>query len=112
MADGTGGRIIFKSAGDPPRAEDFSGIYFGAGAGSSSRLVRCDIEYGGAANGVPPDAGSIHVINCRPTISNCDIGHSFYWGIFLYGDSVPDTTALKQNNTFHDNNLGDVIWWR
>ena len=94
------------------RAEDFSGIYFGAGAGSSSRLVRCDIEYGGAANGVPPNAGSIHVVDCRPTITNCDIGYSFYWGVFLYGDSVPDTTALKQNNTFHDNSLGNVVWWR
>ena len=103
IADGTGGRITFTSAVTPPAPGNWLAVSFYEGSLSNSKLVNCDIAYGGNGN-----YGDIYIYNSTPTITGCDIGHSSAYGIYLDGSTYPDPTTLRANNTFHDNASGDV----
>jgi hypothetical protein len=103
IADGTGGRITFTSAVTPPAPGNWTCVSFYDGSLSSSKLVNCDVEYGGH-----DDYGNIYISDCTPTITGCDIGYSSAYGIYLAGSTYPDPTQLQTDNTFHDNASGNI----
>ncbi|HTW90937.1 MAG TPA: Ig-like domain-containing protein [bacterium] len=112
VADGTAGQIVFTTNGSPPAWGKFYGITVGTGLPgdtlSGTRLVKCLVSYGGdSTSGL---SGNIKVMSTRPTISNCEIDHGCRCGIVLFGNQVPDTAALRTNNSFANNDSGNVRW--
>jgi hypothetical protein len=105
VADGTAGRIKFTSAAATRAPGDFYGVCVYGNQIGESEFKSCDFSYGGQ-NG---DC-LLFVRNCSPAITGCDFGYSAGWGIYFKTASAPDTMALKQANTFHDNALGNIKW--
>ncbi|MBM3332635.1 hypothetical protein FJY68_12450 [candidate division WOR-3 bacterium] len=105
VADGTAGRVRFTSASASPSPGSFYGVYVYGNQIGESEFRNCDFSYGGQ-NG---DC-LLYVKNSNPVITGCDFGYSAGWGVSFKTASVPDTLALKQANTFHDNALGNIKW--
>lgn len=102
IADGTAGRITFTSAATPPSPGSWDYVSFYDNSLASSKLVNCDITYGGSSY------GNIYISNCRPTITGCYIAYSATYGIYLDGTTYPDPAQLLSNNTFENNQSGSV----
>ncbi len=108
VANGTFDKpIIFTSADLTPEPGDWRGIQLYSST-QNSILNYCVIEYGGFPVYPPPwypfpQAGNIYIDATSPTISNCIIRNSAYWGIYV-GSGSP----IIQNNTFSDNYSGDI----
>jgi hypothetical protein len=105
VADGSGGRITFTSTSPSPAPGAFYGVYVYGNSIGESEFRNCDFSYGGQ-NG---DC-LLYVKNGSPEIAGCDFGYSAGWGITFRTALVPDTVALKQANSFHDNALGNIKW--
>jgi hypothetical protein len=103
IADGTSGRITFTSAVNPPAPGNWDCISFYEGALSNSKLVNCNVEFGGH-----DDYGNIYISDCVPTITGDSIGNSSAWGIYLSGTTYPNPADLLLNNTFFSNATGSV----
>jgi hypothetical protein len=105
IAVGTVGQpITFTSASANPQPGDWQQIALEDGAvDGQCRLQHCVIEYGGGSG-----RGNISVVDARPEIVNCSIGHGLGWGIFLGGFEYPDPQALNDNNTFYENGAENV----
>ncbi|MCX6841563.1 MAG: Ig-like domain-containing protein [candidate division WOR-3 bacterium] len=103
IADGTSGRITFTSAVNPPAPGNWTSVSYYEGSLSNSKLVNCDVEYGGHDG-----YGNIYISDCTPTVTGCDIGYSSAYGIYLNGSTYPDPATLRASNTFHDNASGDI----
>ena len=104
IADGTSERITITCAATPPAPGSWNYISFYDAALTSSKLVNCNIMYGGDGY------GNIYVYNAKPTISGDSIGYSDSYGIYLDGDTLnlPKPATLRANNTFYSNASGDV----
>ena len=107
VADGSAGAITFTATNSA--AEEGFIVHIYSGATVTSSFKNCRFEYGGDDYNWP-NGGCLMIDECRPVVSGCDVGVSSTWGILLSGETVPDTLQLKQENTFHDNSLGDVHW--
>lgn len=95
--------VTFTSAASTPQHGDWEGIWFyGAVLDVQCRLTRCNIGYGGATY------GNVWVEDAVPTITGCSIHDSKTWGIELTGLEYPDPDSLLANNTFANNDSGDV----
>lgn|GEM_PF-361823 len=103
IADGSAGRIKFTSPNPAPGG--FYGVNVYGNLIGESEFKNCEFSYGGQGG-----AGLLSVVKCGPTITGCDFGHSAGWGIIFQTLQMPDTVALKQVNTFHDNALGNIRW--
>jgi hypothetical protein len=103
VADGTEGQITFTSAEAIPAPGDWNGISVYTGSGPGSLLRNCKIEYAGRGNG-----GNIELFDSVSTLVNDSIGYSAGYGIYLEAPIYPDTVALRLNNTFYNNALGDI----
>jgi hypothetical protein len=101
VADG----ISFTSAAQAPSPGDFYGVNVYGSLIGESEFRGCDFSYGGQGGG-----GLLSVVKCDPVITGCDFGYSEGWGIIFQTAQVPDTVALRQVNTFHNNVLGDIKW--
>ncbi len=108
IADGTGGRITFTSLAPAPASGDFLGVRVN-GASAESEFRNCDFSFGGGTSG---DNGMLYAYACNPTIVGNDFGYSGTWGIMFRTAQAPDTLALRQQNTFHNNASGDIKWVR
>ncbi len=97
--------VTFTSISGSPAPGDWAYIQFGDGTRPTSRLRNSTIEYGGKF-----DLGNIYIVNSKPDIRGCNIGHGSAWGIYLDGDLqyLPDPDSLETNNTFYDNAAGKV----
>jgi len=104
IADGTSGRITFTSAVTPPAPGNWAYVSFYGEAMTSSKLVNCNLRYGGGGY------GNVYIYNAKPTISGDSIAFSDAYGIYLEGSpaDLPDPATLRANNTFHDNASGDI----
>ncbi len=106
-ADATGGQqILFTSTLATPHRGDWLYIYFDLGTiDSESKLKNCKFQFGGGNQD-----GEIYLYDANPEISGCAVDSSAGYGIFLDGDfgNMPDTLALRANNTFSGNANGDV----
>jgi hypothetical protein len=105
VADGSAGRITFTSAAPTPVPGGFYGINVYGNLIGESEFKSCDFSYGGQDG-----AGMLFVNRSNPVITGCDFGYSEGWGILFQTATVPDTAALRQVNTFHNNALGDMKW--
>jgi hypothetical protein len=103
IADGTSGRITFTSAVNPPAPGNWLCVSFYDGSLSGSKLVNCDVMYGGHDG-----YGNIYISDCTPTITGNNIAHSLAYGIYLSGTTFPDPVQLESNNTFLDCPLGNI----
>lgn len=107
-ADASGGqRIVFTSLTGAPSRGDWAYLYFYPTAiMNQCKLVNCRIAYGGR-NG----DGEIYLYDANIEISGCAVDSSGGYGIYLDGDpgNLPDPAALRANNTFQDNRLGDIF---
>jgi hypothetical protein len=91
--------ITFTSAALNPGPGDWHQIALEDGAQDGQcHLEYCVIEYGGGAN-----QGNLSIVDARPAITACSIGHGASYGIFLGGNEYPDVGALEANNAFYDN---------
>jgi hypothetical protein len=109
VADGSAGRIKFTSAQPSPAPGDFYGVRAYKSPTGESEFRNCDFSYGGQGG---TDGTMLYAHDCVPAITGCDFGYSAGWGITFRTAQVPDTTALKQVNTFHDNASGAINWIR
>jgi hypothetical protein len=105
---GTPGGLIadgasFTSAVTPPAPGNWTSISFYSGTLSNSKLVNCDIEYGGH-----DDYGNIYIDQCLPTITSNNIANSSAWGIYLESAPYPDPFQLESNNTFSNCPSGHI----
>lgn len=95
--------VTFTSAATSPRRGDWKGLFFyGDAAEDRCRLTRCRIEYGGEY------VGNVLLMDARPTITGCHISNSAAWGIYLDGSNYPDPDQLLADNTFSNNDSGNV----
>jgi parallel beta-helix repeat protein len=85
-----------KSAGD------WDYLYFDPGAGTSSVLAYCDIEYGG---GYSASYGMIHLNGSGISVTNSTISHSETVGISLKEDAM---FAECADNAFEDNTSAPI----
>jgi len=100
--------IIFTSASPSPQKGDWAGIKFTEFTLSGSILQNCKISYAGSSSS---NNGNIIVEPCgggNPTISNCEISNSNYYGIYLKEKSSVLATPTLSNNIFVNNTLGDI----
>jgi hypothetical protein len=102
IADGTSSRITFTCTATPPAPGSWNYIAFYDASLASSKLVNCNIVYGGGG------WGNIYTYNATPTITGDSIGYSDAWGIYLDGSTYPDPTQLQNNNYFFNNASGNV----
>jgi len=104
IADGTTSRITFTCTATPPAPGSWAYVSFYGDALASSKLVNCNLEYGGGGY------GNIYIYNAKPTISGDSIGYSDAFGIYLEGNAadLPDPAQLRADNTFFNNDSGDV----
>ncbi len=104
IADGTSGWITFTSAVEPKSKGDWQAIsFYEYSIDAQCRLKNCKIEYAGFDGD-----GNVYINDAIPEITGDSIGHGAGYGIYLGGSEYPDTNALRANNTFYDNDLGDV----
>ena len=97
--------ITFTSAALNPTPGDWHQIALEDGAQDGQcQLEHCVIEYGGGAN-----YGNLSIVDARPTVAGCSIGHGASYGIFLGGNEYPDAGALEANNAFYDNAGANVF---
>jgi hypothetical protein len=95
--------VTFTSDAATPQHGDWEGIWFyGAVLDAQCRLTRCNIGYGGATYGM------LWLEDAVPTITGNSIHDSKTWGIQLTGVEYPDPDSLLANNTFANNDSGDV----
>jgi hypothetical protein len=64
------------------------------------------MEYGG--DSMTGYSGNLQVVSTRPYIKECQFCHGCHWGVVLFGNQVPDTAELHDNNHFADNDSGDI----
>ncbi len=103
IADGTEGQITFTSSIDPPGPGDWSELSFYANSvDSQCQLKNCKTQYAGDYR------GNIHIADCTPTVTGCDIGYSARWGIYLSGIEYPSAAQLRADNFIHDYMDGDI----
>jgi hypothetical protein len=102
IADGTSSRITFTAAATPPSPGSWDFLSFYNNALASSKLVNCDVSYGGGGY------GNVYIYNTQPTITGCNISNSSDWGIYLDGPTYPDPVQLANNNTFSGNASGNI----
>jgi len=102
IADGTTGRITFTSNVPSPSPGDHQGVCFWTNTIATSKLINCNILYGGGYN------GNVYINDCMPEISGDSIGYSDDWGIYLTGATHPDPDTLLAHNTFFSNTSGNV----
>jgi hypothetical protein len=105
---GTPGGLIadgatFTSAVTPPAPGNWTCVSFYSGTLSNSKLVNCDVMYGGH-----DDYGNIYIDQCTPTIASNNIANSSAWGIYLESVPYPDPFQLESNNTFTNCALGHI----
>lgn len=106
IADGTSGRITFTSNVASPTNGDWYNIgFYEYSIDASSKLIDCNILYGGAGTSYP---GNIYIDDAIPEITGDSIGHSGNFGIYLAGTVYPDSTGLETDNTFFDCPSGNV----
>jgi hypothetical protein len=107
-ADASGAQpITFTSMSGAPRPGDWQYLYFWPDAiDTQCALKNCRILFGGRNND-----GEVYLYNAKPEISGCAVDSSAGYGIYLEGSpgELPDPAALKANNTFSGNALGDVF---
>jgi hypothetical protein len=104
VADGTSGWITFTSAINPPAKGDWQGVgFYDLSIDSKCTLKNCKIEYAGSST-----SGNVLIEDAVPQITTDSIGHGKGYGIYRWGTEYPDSTTLENNNTFYDNDLGDV----
>lgn len=104
IADGTSGQITFTSSVEPKTKGDWQSIsFYEYSIDAQCKLKNCKIEYAGF-----DENGNVYIYDAIPEISGDSIGHGKGYGIYIDGSDYPDTTALRANNTFYDNDLGDV----
>ncbi|MFO7650106.1 MAG: Ig-like domain-containing protein [bacterium] len=105
-AEGELSPIRFTSVSSHPGPGDWGGIVFGPDAiDAQCVLTLCTFEYGGDEEIAP---GMIVITNAVPSITTCIIQNSLSWGIYLDGTEYPDPEELLQQNTFRNNQSGDV----
>lgn len=100
IADGTSERITLTiDEAAKAQGKYWGNIRFGAGTSAATKLVNCEISYGGYAP-VDPWFGMIDCTSTtgKPTISNCTISNSYGYGI-----SLKNATPALTNNTFSAN---------
>lgn len=98
IADGASGLISFTANSKTPGS--WRCIYFGNDSNDASCLLNhCLVEFGGGDLTKP---ANIYCDSASPSISNCVIANSRYYGIYLAGDSNPRIL----NNIFNDNLSG------
>lgn len=97
--------ITFTSASNNPAPGDWQQIALGDGADDGQcRMRHCAIEYGGSAG-----RGNLSIVDARPAVAGCSIGHGASYGIYLGGNEYPDVGALQTENAFYDNGGEDVF---
>ncbi len=101
-------RIEFTSSSPTPQKGDWRGIYFSTFTLNQSIIDYAVISYGGSSSSYqgniavdPSGAGN-------PTIQNCEIHNSKYYGIVKKEVSNQIGNPTLINNTYHDNNSGDT----
>lgn len=92
-------QITFTSAAQEGSKSpgDWEGIWFYGGAGNTSVLDYCQVEYGG---GYSANYGMIHVDDAAIALTNSTLLHSESFGVTLNSESM--FTAFE-NNTFEGN---------
>ncbi|MBN2379273.1 Ig-like domain-containing protein [candidate division WOR-3 bacterium] len=104
IADGTSDWITFTSAVTPRAKGDWQGIeFYGMSIDAECKLKGCKIEYAGA-----DEYGNVYIADALPEITGDSLGYSEGYGIYLDGTEFPDATTLQADNTFYDNDLGDI----
>lgn len=102
-------QVTFTTNAAAPAPGGFYGVNVYRSPSGESEFRDCDFSYGGQGSG---DVGMLYARDCGPTVTGCDFGFSQNWGIVFHTSQAPDTLALRQQNTFHDNGRGDVKWVR
>jgi hypothetical protein len=102
-------QVTFTANADAPAPGAFYGVNVYRSPSGESEFRNCDFSYGGQGSG---DVGMLYARDCGPVIAGCDFGYSQNWGIVVHTAQAPDTLALRQQNTFHDNGRGDIKWVR
>jgi parallel beta-helix repeat protein len=90
-------RITSNAPEGSKSAGDWDYLYFDPGAGTSSRLAYCDIEYGG---GYSSSYGMIYLNGSGISVTNSTISNSETEGITLKDDA---TLTECSDNVFEDN---------
>jgi hypothetical protein len=106
VADGTSERISFTSDQPTPARGDWRSVSFYQDATAESKLVNCNIEYGGY--GGAEEFGNVFIHSSVPVITGDSIGHGSGWGVYLTGSPIPDTSELRTSNWFYDNTRGSI----
>lgn len=107
-ANGTASDPIIFTTSAPAGGENpgqWDGIFFGSNTMNGSILNYCELSYGGGYADTYNN-GNINLNDVPvglPTISNCTLSYSAGWGIYSDGSS-----ASLENNTFINNNMGDI----
>jgi hypothetical protein len=100
--------IVFTSASAVPQKGDWQGIRFSGLALPGSVLEYCNIGYAGPnatwkANVIVDPCGS-----GNPEIRNCEIHNSSRHGVYKNKHLGNCGDPLLENNTYHNNTMGDV----
>jgi hypothetical protein len=100
--------IVFTSASALPQKGDWQGIRFSRFALPGSILEYCNIGYAGPnatykANVIVDPCGS-----GTPEIRNCEIHNSNRYGVYKNKYQGNWGDPLLENNTYHNNTMGDV----
>ncbi|MDX2432443.1 MAG: PKD domain-containing protein [Bacteroides sp.] len=90
-------RITSNAQDGAKSAGDWDYIYFSTGAGTSSRMAYCDIEFGG---GYSPSYGMIYLSGSGLSITNSTISNSETEGISMKGEAAFTECS---DNVFEDN---------
>ena len=90
-------RITSNAQDGAKSAGDWDYIYFSSGAGTSSRLAYCDIEFGG---GYSPSYGMIYLNGSGMSLTNSTISNSETEGISMKDDALFTDCS---DNVFEDN---------
>ncbi len=102
--------ILFTSESANQLPGDWNAIVFYEGSSSGSIFDHCNFSYGGGYIGAPAMIVFKFEQGSTTTIRNCSFSNSEGYGIML--DQVNSDTSYPTlgNNTFINNNLGDMNW--
>lgn len=104
IADGTSERIVLTMPEEYIAAgTHWSSIEFGPGTMASSKLINCEISYGGGG------VDGIGMIHCKETINSPEIRNNLISHSKRYGISTSGATPIVSGNTY-SNNAGDDVY--